>query len=139
MKKMLVFSALFILFLSTASVNAELVVIVNKANASSIDAKAAQRIFLGKEKKFSNGGVANPINLPSGHALRSDFDEQVLGRSSSQVAAYWSKLVFTGKGVPPTELNNPSEVRTAVESDANAIAYIDIADAGDSVTIVKLK
>lgn len=138
MNKILSFGTLFIVLLSAASANAELVVIVNKANASSIDAKSVQRIFLGKEKKFSNGNVVNPINLPSGHALRTDFDEVVLGRSSSQVSAYWSKLVFTGKGVPPTEISDAAAVIAAVESDTNAIAYLDSTDVGNSVTLIKL-
>lgn len=138
MKKITVFTSLFILFLTAASANAELVIIVNKANASNIDAKSVQRIYLGKEKKFSNGNVVNPINFSSGHPLRSDFDEQVLGRSSSQVSAYWSKLVFTGKGVPPAELNDTAAIIAAIESDTNAIAYLDSADAGDTVSIIKL-
>ena len=42
------------LLLASQSVFAEMVVIVNPANANTLDAKKIQRIFLGKDKRFAN-------------------------------------------------------------------------------------
>lgn len=138
MKKLVMLTSLLFL-LSSFTANAAISVVVNKANTAEIDDKTVQRIFLGKEKKFSNGNVAVPINLTTNNAERSAFDEQVLGRSSSQVSAYWSKLVFTGKGVPPTEAANNEAVLAAVEADANAIGYIDSASVTDAVRVIATK
>tara|TARA_R110002167_G_scaffold2771_1_gene13653 strand:- start:21 stop:236 length:216 start_codon:yes stop_codon:yes gene_type:complete len=41
--------------------SAELVLVVHPSNDATIDAKTAQRIFLGKENKFSTGKEALPI------------------------------------------------------------------------------
>ena len=41
---------------------AEIVLVVHPSNDATLDAKTAQRIFLGKENKFSNGKEALPIN-----------------------------------------------------------------------------
>ncbi len=103
---------------------ADVVVIVHPSNNSTLDDRAVKRIFLGKEKKFSNGTGVTPINQADNDA-RDTFDSNVLGRSSSQVAAYWSKLIFTGKGVPPKEVGGDAEVVAAVAADPSAIGYID--------------
>lgn len=119
----------------TASAFAELVVIVHPSNSSELSAKKVQRIFLGKEKKFGNGSAVKPINQTN-NAARNDFDSNVLGRSSTQVAAYWSKLVFTGKGIPPKEVSGDAEVIAAVAADPAAIGYVDSsAVTGDVKTV----
>ncbi len=138
MKKLVLVTSLLFL-MGSFTVNASLSIVVNKANDAEIDEKTVQRIFLGKEKKFSNGNEAVPINLTTNNAGRSVFDEQVLGRSSSQVSAYWSKLVFTGKGVPPTDAANDEAVLVAIEADVNAIGYVDSASVTDAVKVIMTK
>jgi ABC-type phosphate transport system substrate-binding protein len=126
-----------LLFLGNSfAASAAMSVVVNKKNTAEIDEKVVQKIFLGKEKKFSNGDIAVPINLATNNVGRGVFDEQILGRSSSQVSAYWSKLVFTGKGVPPKEVENEADVLAAVEADINAIGYIDSTSVTAAVKVV---
>lgn len=127
------------LLLSLAgSAFAELTVVVNPANASALDAQAVQRIFLGKEKKFPDGSESLPVNQVAETALRQDFDQNVLGRSSSQVSAYWSKLVFTGKGIPPKEVKTDAEVIELVSKNPSVIGYIDSSSVTDAVKVVNL-
>lgn len=112
-----------ILSYSTATF-AEVVVIVHPDNTNQLDGAAVKRLFLGKEKKFPDGQPASPLNQTVDTATRQMFDEQVLERNSSQIAAYWSKLVFTGKGVPPKEVSGDAEVISSILQDANAIGYV---------------
>ncbi|NCP66257.1 MAG: phosphate ABC transporter substrate-binding protein [Paraglaciecola sp.] len=118
--------------------SAELVVIVHPSNAATIDSTQVQRIFLGKEKKFADGNEATPINTVASNASREQFDTKILERSSSQVAAYWSKLVFTGKGIPPKELENDAAVIATVAADASAIGYVDSAAVTGAVKVITL-
>lgn len=127
---------LVLAFSSFAS--AELTVVVNPANASALDSKTVQRIFLGKEKKFSDGTESLPVNQVADNALRQSFDEAVLGRSSSQVSAYWSKLVFTGKGIPPKEVMTDAEVIDLVSKNPSVIGYIDSSSVTDAVKVINL-
>ena len=69
--------------------SAEIVMVVHPSNADAIDAKIVKRIFLGKEKKFPGGASATPINQTADTGTRNAFDENVIGRSSAQVSAYW--------------------------------------------------
>ena len=118
--------------------SAELVLVVHPSNDAGIDVKSAQRIFLGKENKFSNGKEAIPINQAPDSPNRATFDTDALGRSSTQVAAYWSKLVFTGKGIPPKEVGNDSEVLAIVANNQNAIGYVDSASVTNAVKAIPL-
>lgn len=119
--------------------SAELVLVVHPSNDANLDVKTAQRIFLGKENKFSNGKEALPINQVPESASRASFDTDTLGRSSTQVAAYWSKLVFTGKGIPPKEVANDAEVIAIVASNQDAVGYVDSASVTGAVKVISLK
>ena len=117
---------------------AETVVVVHPSNSTEIDTKQIQRIFLGKEKKFSDGSETSPVNQVSDSSVRSNFDTSVLGRSSSQVSAYWSKLVFTGKGVPPKEVENDAAVIALVAKNPSAIGYVNSTSVDDSVKVISI-
>lgn len=117
---------------------AEVVVVVHPSNGASLDKKSVQRIFLGKEKKFSDGKEALPINQVTTSAARGSFDSDTLERSSTQIAAYWSKLVFTGKGIPPKELDDDAAVLAIVADNPNAIGYVDSASVSDAVKVISL-
>ena len=136
-KKVIGSIAVGMLCISSAA-SSQVVVVVNPANDAAIDAKVVKRIFLGKEKSFSNGSAIEAINLAPSSATRGEFDEKVVGRSSSQVSAYWSKLVFTGKGVPPSELNSDADVIAAVAANPNAIGYVDASSVTDGVKAISL-
>ena len=131
------FIVICLVVLSTSAF-AELVVIVHPSNNSELNAKKVQRIFLGKEKKFSNGSPVMPFNQTT-NALRGAFDSDVLGRSSTQVSAYWSKLVFTGKGIPPKELADDAAVIAAVAANAGAIGYVDSSAVTGDVKTISIK
>ena len=115
---------------------ADVVVVVHPSNDAALSKKAVQRIFLGKEKKFSNGKEVLPINQTPSSNARDSFDTNTLGRSSTQIAAYWSKLVFTGKGIPPKELDNDAAVLAIVADNQNAIGYVDSASVSDAVKVI---
>lgn len=117
---------------------AEIVVIVHPSNNDAISAKNVQRIFLGKEKKFPSGGETVAVNQTNDSATRQAFDSEILGRTSSQVAAYWSKLVFTGKGVPPKEVANDAEVIELISKNPSVIGYVNKASVTDGVKVVAL-
>lgn len=115
---------------------AETAVIVHPSNVDSINRDQVSRIFLGKLKSFPNGSQVIAINLAEGDGNRLQFDESVLGKSASQLKAYWSKLVFTGKATPPKSVDSVAEAKALVSSNPNTIAYIPAAEVDDSVKVV---
>jgi len=119
-----------------SSAMAEVAVIVHPSNSATVDQAEITRLFTGRGTTFSSGSKATPLNLAESVAARGEFDSKVLSKSSSQMKAYWSKLVFTGKGTPPKELNSDAEMKAAVAADANAIGYIDAAAVDGSVKVL---
>lgn len=115
---------------------AEIAVVVHPSNSASISADDIERIFLGKKKSFSSGDTAVPINLNEGDATRASFNEKALNKNSSQLKAYWSKLVFTGKGTPPKEVDSAADVLKLVSSNPNMIGYIDASAVDGSVKVI---
>ncbi|MCG9758626.1 MULTISPECIES: phosphate ABC transporter substrate-binding protein [Pseudoalteromonas] len=112
-------------------------VIVNPANTSTLDENEIKQIFIGKSKSFSDGSKALPITQADGSAVTDEFNEKVLNKSSSQLKAYWSKLVFTGKGTPPKEAADDAEVLKLVASNPNLIGFVSSGAADGSVKVVK--
>lgn len=129
-------TALAVALTFSASSMAGVSVIVNKANTADIKVEDVKRIFLGKASQFPNGQEAVPINLEMSVSSRSEFDSSVLGRSSSQVTSYWSKLVFTGKGTPPKEVSSETDVLELVKNNQNIIAYIDSDKVSGDVRVI---
>lgn len=117
---------------------ADVAVIVNMDNSSALSDSDISRLFLGKLKQFSSGDKAVAINLKLGSNTRDEFESKVLGKTSSQIKAYWSKRVFSGKGNPPPELVSDKDILTMVAADNNIIAYVDAASIDGSVKVVKI-
>ena len=129
--------SLFCLLLSAASF-AQVTVIVHPSNANALTSKDVQRIFLGKDKKFPDGSEIIAINLEPTSPTRTSFDESVLGRSTTQVAAFWSKLVFTGRGIPPKEVATDAEVLELIANNPSVIGYIDSSSVNDTVKVIAI-
>lgn len=125
-----------LLALQSLAVQAEIAVIVNPANTATVSTDDVSRLFLGRSSSFTDGSKANAVNLAEGSASRDEFDAKVLNRSAAQLKAYWSKLVFTGKGTPPKELADDAAMKAAVAADPTAIGYISSANVDDSVKVV---
>lgn len=122
------------LFASVAQ--AEIAVVVHPSNAASLDASSLSRIFLGKMKSFPGGSQAVPVNQSEGSSATSEFNSKVLKKSGSQLKAYWSKLVFTGKGTPPKAIGSDAEVISLVSSNPNLIGYVDASAVTGDVKVV---
>jgi ABC-type phosphate transport system substrate-binding protein len=115
---------------------AEVSVIVHPSNQNNINKNDILRIFLGKSKSFPNGEQAIPINIKEGET-RSNFNELVLSKSDSQLKAYWSKLIFTGKGNPPQDIDYELEVLELISSNPSFIGYIDSSKVTEKVKIIE--
>lgn len=110
--------------ISSSVVMADVTVIVHPSVASSASADDISRLFLGKRKTLSDGYKVIPLNLSEGNAVRSEFNDKVLGKSDSQLKSYWSKLIFTGKGQPPKEFDSEAEIIKMVKDNPNMIGYV---------------
>ena len=96
-------------------------------------------IFLGKTSRFPDGSYAVPIDLAEESPLRDKFYAQFTGKSPAQVRAHWSKIIFTGRGQPPQQLDSIEQAKRAIADNPHAIGYIDRKLVDDSVRIIALR
>lgn len=119
--------------------NADVVAVVASNNpVSSLRQEQVADIFLGKSSRFPNGASAVPIDQREGSALRDEFYSKYAGKSPAQLKAFWSKIIFTGRGRPPRAVANSAEVKKLLAINPQAIAYIDRHDVDHSVKIIAL-
>ena len=127
--------ALMLLAGSSAVAQAgELLVIVSAKNPVSVmRADQVADIFLAQTGRFPGGDEAVALDLPLGNPLRDEFYAKVAAKSPALMKAYWTKMVFTGRGQPPRELANSIAVRKLVAENPFMIGYIDRAALDASV------
>lgn len=116
---------------------AEVAVIVHPSSGiESLTEDDVARLFLGKSKSFPGGAQAVPINQNEGSAAREKFNEAVCKKNASQYKAYWSQLVFTGKGTPPKDGGDDAGVKALISANPNMIGYVDASAVDASVKVV---
>jgi ABC-type phosphate transport system substrate-binding protein len=104
----------------------DLVVVVSaRSPIDSLRADQVAAIFLGQTPRFPNGAVATALDQPIGSPERDQFYLRVTGKTPALLKAYWSKMVFTGRGQPPRELAGSAAVRKAVADNPDLIGYIE--------------
>ncbi|MDO8345173.1 MAG: phosphate ABC transporter substrate-binding protein [Cellvibrio sp.] len=116
---------------------AEVAVIVHpSAGFDSLTGEDVSRLFLGKSKNFPDGAQAVPVNQDEGSAARDKFNQVICNKNASQYKTYWSGLVFTGKGTPPSDAGDDSTVRALISANPNMIGYIDASAVDVTVKVV---
>lgn len=126
LKRVVAIAAIGVAWLGAGSAWAEVAVVVSsKSSVGNLTAAQAADIFLGKSSSFPGGGTAVPIDQSEGSAVRDEFYTKVTGKSAAQLKAYWSKIIFSGKGQPPKEVADSAAVKKQLAENPNAIGYID--------------
>ncbi|HET8705135.1 MAG TPA: phosphate ABC transporter substrate-binding protein [Pseudomonadales bacterium] len=127
------------LFLLPIDACAEVVVIVNQDNKiQSLTASQLRDIFLGQSSEFPDGDIAIPADLPDG-GPRDEFYLKYAEKSPQQMRAYWLKVLYTGKGVPPQKMPSADALKKLVAKNQGAIGYIEQKDVDNTVKVVPIK
>ena len=126
-----------LLFFGLQAASAGVAVIGNPdLGMNSITAAQAADIFLGKMTKLPDGTQIKVIEHKDGDAVKEEFYDKVVGKSPSQLKAYWAKLVFTGEGVPPKEYAGDKSVLERVSATPGAIGYVSDGSVNKSVKVL---
>jgi hypothetical protein len=80
--------------------------------------------FLKKLTRWGNGESIRPVDLRPNAAARRRFTEVVLKRSVGAVRSYWQQRIFSGRDVPPPELDSDEAVVAFVAKYPGAVGYV---------------
>ena len=126
-----------LLFFVLQTASAGIAVIGNSGiGVNSITAAQVADVFLGKMTKLPDGTPVTVIEHKDGDAVKDEFYDKVVGKSASQLKAYWAKLVFTGEGVPPKEFSGDKAVLDRVSGTPGAVGYVSDKSVDSSVKVL---
>lgn len=126
--------------LLSAVADAEVVIIGSAdIDVPVLSERTISNLYLGKTVQLDNGLRVAVIDLPSGHAVRNEFYEKVIGKDPTQIRAYWAKRIFTGKGSPPETRLDERAVVKWVNDAPGRIGYVSAAVVDESVRVLLRK
>ncbi len=100
-------------------------IIVNPSNPTkSVDRKFLADAFLKKVTRWAHGELIRPVDLNPDSPARNKFSDEVLQRSVAAIKSYWQQLVFSGRDLPPPELDTDEDVVKYVLKHSGAIGYV---------------
>jgi ABC-type phosphate transport system substrate-binding protein len=93
-------------------------------------------IFLGRYRKLPSGRAALPIDVSEPSTERARFYQLLVKKSPAEISSYWARLVFSGQTSPPFQVADAKTAIELVQSNPNAIAYVDRASVNAHVKVV---
>jgi hypothetical protein len=128
---------LLALWLSAPAAAAELVLIANpKSGITQLGKDDVVNIYLGRYRRLPSGLTAEPVDQPADSELRARFYRQLVGKSMTEINAYWARLVFSGKTQPPQVADSASDAIRLVARQPTALAYVERTQVDSRVVVV---
>lgn len=120
---------LFLALLAIAGPGRAELVIVTSTRSSFVELSRddAEKLYLGRATTLMDGASISLIDLPNG-PTRDEFYLKLTAKNPAQIRAYWSRLVFTGRALPPREAHSLGEARQWLAETPNLIGYLDRSD-----------
>jgi ABC-type phosphate transport system substrate-binding protein len=134
-------SFLISLLLAGVASAAETVIVNAGLGVAEVTKDDLTGMFEGKKGNWPSGAKVVLVTQPDA-AVHETFLKAYVGKSPSQFATAWKKIVFTGKASAPVNAKSDAEVVEAVAKSAGAVGYISdpAAAAGKAgVTVVTVK
>jgi len=120
-----IISILLLLLWSGSALAGEAVLVVHRDNPiSSLELADVRAIFLGKKVFWDDGNGIEVLLQRSGETHR-NFSQNTLGKSPRQLSMYWKRVLFSGEGIPPREVDGDEQIVETIAANVKAIGYID--------------
>ncbi len=123
--------------LGSGAVMAELVVVVNaRSGVAAMTRNEVINVFFGRNRQFFNGLEAMPVDLEDSHPKRLQLYKTLVGKDLSEINAYWSRQIFTGRMQAPPRLESTEEVLKWVAARPGGIGFVELSRADARVRVV---
>jgi ABC-type phosphate transport system substrate-binding protein len=100
-------------------------VVVHRNNPmGSITRAELSAIYMKRKRSWRDGREIVPVDQPAASRVRQRFSRAIHGKHVAYVTRYWQRLIFSGRGIPPRQLQNDAAVLELVRNNRDAIGYI---------------
>lgn len=89
-----------------------------------VNRKFLEDAFLKKITRWPDDSVIHPVDSIPNRSARASFSRDVLERSVAAVKAYWQQRIFSGRDVPPPELDSDERIVNYVLEHEGAVGYV---------------
>jgi hypothetical protein len=115
-------------------------VVVNQGNPLTVvERRFLADAFLKKTTRWPTGDGIRPVDQREESPVRLRFSDDVVGRSVAAVKNYWAQLVFSGRELPPPELENDEDVVRFVAKNAGGVGYVSAAANVERVKVLTVR
>jgi ABC-type phosphate transport system substrate-binding protein len=81
-------------------------------------------VFLKRVTRWSDGEMIRPVDQRVDSFVRRRFSESVLQRSVAAIKSYWQQRIFSGRELPPPEVDSDEAVVSYVLKHRGAVGYV---------------
>lgn len=125
MIKLFLILLVFILFVSQSFAEAHAYVITqNSQIAKTVNTDILKKVLTGKKVYWDNGLRVKICHLTTNSKEFKEFLAKNLHMSSDQYLNLWRRKLFSGRGLPPKQVNSESLVLDCVKKNSSAIGII---------------
>jgi ABC-type phosphate transport system substrate-binding protein len=92
--------------------------------ATSLSRDFVADVFLKRTTRWDDGEATRPVDQRADTGVRRTFSDSVLRRSVAAVKRYWQQRIFSGRDLPPPELDGDDAVVGYVLKHRGAVGYV---------------
>lgn len=105
---------------------ADLVVIANpQSGIEKLSKDEVINLYMGRNRKLASGMNAMPLDMTAANTEKAKFYALLVNKNLPEINSYWARLMFSGQGSPPMQVESADEVMDIVSSNKAAIGYIE--------------
>lgn len=110
-----------------ATASSDILVIVNESSpVDALTTEQVRNLFLSRAAYFPDTDVpAELVDQPVNNAVFTNFYQKVANMTPLKLNRYRARIIFSGRGRLPTEVEDNQSAVNAVLASPNAIAYVD--------------
>lgn len=110
----------------TAGAEAASVVLIAHSDVEigSLTRDTTRAIFAMRQRSWPNGQAVRVFVLPGDHPLHGRFAKERLAVYPHQLQLAWDRMVFSGTGQAPTEVDSPEAMLERVATTPGGIGYL---------------
>jgi len=105
----------------------------------SLSVNVLRAIFSMRLRTWSDGQAVKVFVLEDNNALHHNFSKEKLNVFPYQLRLAWDRLVFSGTGQAPINVNSQEEMRSKVASTPGAIGYLETIYINDDIHVLQIR
>ncbi|MEJ2591153.1 MAG: hypothetical protein P8178_07110 [Candidatus Thiodiazotropha sp.] len=126
--------------LSTFAFAAEMEIIANPKGATEyLDVSTLRGIFGMRLSRWPDGTPIRVFVLPDDNPVHAKFTKRILNTYPHQLRRNWDRLVFSGTGNAPIQVESEREMLDRIRTIPGSIGYIESGKESANVRVIKIQ